>query len=69
MRGMQKWLSLCRRGRRYLPLYSAALAAGALLPGPLGAPFALALSAPWLTLAAERAWPGQLPAALRGAKS
>ena len=51
MRSALEWLSLCRLGRRYLPLYSAAMAAGALfLPRPLGAASALALSAPWLAL-------------------
>ena len=45
MRSALEWLSLCRLGRRYLPLYSAAMAAGALfLPRPLGAAAALALS-------------------------
>lgn len=68
MRGALEWLSLCRRGRRYLPLYSAVMAVGvALLPRPLAALSALALAAPWLTLAAERAWPAAQTANLRGA--
>ena len=68
MRGTLEWLSLCRRGRRYLPLYSALTAAGAaLLPRPLSALSALALTAPWLTLAAERAWPEARTTNLRGA--
>ena len=68
MRGALEWLSLCRRGRRYLPLYSALTAAGAaLLPRPLTALSALALAAPWLTLAANRAWPAAQTANLRGA--
>ena len=68
MRGTLEWVSLCRKGRRYLPLYSALTAAGAaLLPRPLSALSALALTAPWLTLAAERAWPEAQTTNLRGA--
>ena len=68
MRGALEWLSLCRRGRRYLPLYSAVMAVGAaLLPRPLAALSAMALAAPWLTLAANRAWPAAETANLRGA--
>ena len=70
MRSALEWLSLCRLGRRYLPLYSAAMAAGALfLPRPLGAAAALALSAPWLALEAERVWPVEQVTPLRSASA